>query len=245
VTPLSWILVASAATIAAMLATAGLVLGVDSQRRRLVPPLLAYGVGVLLGTACLGLLPHAIQVAGAPVALATVLGGLVAFFVFEKLLLWRHCHDGRCDVHAAGPLIIAGDALHNFVDGIVIASAFLTAVPLGVATTIAVVAHELPQELGDFAILIDGGYTPGRALAWNTAASLTTPAGGLLAYAGLGFLDGVIPYVLALAAASFLYIAVADVMPTLHRRAGGRSVIGELGLVLAGVATALALEMAH
>ncbi len=174
-----------------------------------------------------------------------MLGGLVAFFMFEKLLLWRHCHDGTCDVHAAGPLIIAGDALHNFVDGIVIASAFLTAVPLGVATTIAVVAHELPQELGDFAILLDSGYSPRRALAWNTAASLTTPAGGLLAYAGLDALDGVIPYVLALAAASFLYIAVADLMPTLHRRTGGRSVLGELVLVLAGVGTALALEMIH
>jgi zinc and cadmium transporter len=163
---LIWILDASLLTIAAMLGAAGLVLAVrEGVRARLLAHLLSYAVGTLLGAAFLGLLSHALE-HGAPKAiLGPALSGIVLFFVLEKLVRWRHCHEGRCEAHAAaGPLVLVGDALHNFVDGVVIAAAFVTALPLGVATTLAVVAHELPQELGD----LRSSSTPGigRVTRW-------------------------------------------------------------------------------
>jgi len=222
-----------------MLAAAALVLLVPrSLRQRLLPALLAYAVGGLLGAALLGLLPHALDQADADVVFWTLLAGLVGSFALERLVLWRHCHDGECGLHGAGgPLVLLGDGLHNLVDGVVIAGAFVTAVPLGVATTIAVMAHELPQELGDFAILLDAGYPPARALALNTLSSAATPIGGLLGWLALEAMRPLTPYLLALAAASFLYVAVADLIPGLHRRAAAGQGLVQLALVLAGVAT--------
>lgn len=168
----------------------------------------------------------------------TLLAGLVAFFALERLVLWRHCHDGECDLHGgAGPLIPLGDGLHNLVDGVVIAGAFVAAVPLGVATTLAAMAHELPQELGDFAILLDAGYPPARALALDTLSSAAAPIGGLLGRRALEAIRPLTPYLLALAAASFLYVAAADLIPRLHRRGAAGQGLGPLALVLAGVAT--------
>ncbi|MEO5864789.1 MAG: ZIP family metal transporter [Nitrospiraceae bacterium] len=145
-------------------------------RERLVPFLVSYATGSLLGAALLGLLPEAIEQGDLTSSLGTVLVGLLVLFVLERLLIWRHCHaEGPCEVHGtAGSLILVGDALHNFVDGAVIAAAFMSSVPLGVATGIAVIAHELPQEVGDFAILLDNGFTRMRALKWNLISGITT-----------------------------------------------------------------------
>ena len=156
-------------------------------RERLVPFLVSYATGTLLGASLLGLLPEAIEQGGLLPSLGSVLAGLIAFFVLERFLIWRHCHhEGPCEVHgAAGQLILVGDALHNFVDGAVIAAAFMSSVPLGIATGIAVIAHELPQEVGDFAILLDNGFSPRRALTWNLVSGSTTIPGALLAYVGL------------------------------------------------------------
>jgi zinc and cadmium transporter len=211
----------------------------DTTRRTLVPCLISYAVGTLLGAAFLGLLPHALGLADARTVLAATLAGIVLFFVLEKLVLWRHCHSGDCEVHgrAAAWLILVGDALHNFVDGVVVAAAFLVSVPVGVATGLAVVAHELPQEVGDFAILLEGGFSRGRAFLWNGVSSLTALAGALLGYLSLADLRTALPLVLAVSAASFIYVAVADLIPSLHQRASGLASLRQLTLVLGGIAT--------
>jgi zinc and cadmium transporter len=213
-------------------------------RRRLVPHLVSYAGGTLLGAAFLGLLPHALAEAAPPAVLRATLASFLLFFVLEKLLLWRHCHDPGCDRHgAAGPLLLIGDALHNFGDGVMLAAAFVTAIPLGVATALAVVAHEIPQEVGDFAILLDDGYSRRRALLLNTLSGLATLPGAVLGYVFLAAVQPAIPYVMALAAASFLYIATVDLIPGLHRAtslaAGARQGV----LLLVGVATIAVLGL--
>jgi zinc and cadmium transporter len=240
VTSLGLILGASLLTIVPMLLVAGLVLALPRRYRdRAQPALLSYAAGTLMGAALLGLLPHALAEITAPVVLGIVAGALTLFFGLERMMVWRHCHAGGCDVHsAARPLILLGDGLHNFVDGIVLAAAFLTALPLGVSTLVAVIAHELPQELGDFAILLDGGYPPVRALALNTLSSLTTPVGAALAWAILQAVEGIVPILLAVAASSFLYVAGADLLPALVRRTSARGMVMHVAFILAGFTTA-------
>jgi zinc and cadmium transporter len=193
------------------------------------------------------LLPHGVSFAiGALHAVTTaLLLGLFGFFVLEKLVLWRHCHSDHCEVHtpeeqghvhaAAGTLILIGDGLHNFIDGILIGAAFLTDIHLGIVTSLAVAAHEIPQEVGDFAVLLHSGFSTGKAFFYNLLSSFTTVVGGLLAYYGFRGLVPVLPYVLAVAASSFIYIAVADLIPGLHRRVEFSATLKQLLLIGAGV----------
>jgi zinc and cadmium transporter len=170
--------------------------------------------------------------------LSTTLMGLVGFFVLEKWVLWRHCHDEACEAHAAaGVLILIGDAFHNFVDGFAIAAAFLVSVPLGVSASLAVIAHEVPQELGDFAILLQSGYERRYAFTYNLISSAVTLPGALIAYFALSAIASATPYILAVSAASFIYIAAADLIPGLHRHLSPRAGLQQLILLLAGIAT--------
>lgn len=218
----------------------------EGTRKTLLPCLLSYAIGTLLGAAFLGMIPHALQQA-TPIAISgTVLVGIVLFFVLEKIVIWRHCHDTECEVHSsAGPLILIGDAFHNFVDGFVIAAAFLTSVPLGVAASLAVIAHEIPQEVGDFAILLENGYSKTRALILNSLSSLTTLPGAVIAYFYLGATREAVPFILALSAASFIYIAVADLVPSLHRQAGLKAALMQFVLILAGIGTIAIFQLVH
>jgi zinc and cadmium transporter len=210
----------------------------EPVRRRIVPALVSYATGTLLGAAFLGMLPAALAQAPARGVMATVLAGVLAFFVLEKLVLWRHFHDDGTNSHGtAAPLILFGDAFHNFVDGVVIAAAFLVSVPLGIATALAVIAHEVPQEVGDFGILLDSGYPRGRALLLNALSASATLPGAVLAYLWLDTLRAAVPYILAFSAASFIYIATADLIPGLHRQVTARASLRQLGLMLAGIAT--------
>ena len=219
----------------------------DSLRNHLLPHLVSFATGTLLGAAFLGLLPHALQsVASTDVHVipTAVLLGLLGFFLLEKLVLWRHCHADHCEVHApdqksrdhsTGAMILIGDGLHNFLDGILIAGAFLTDIHLGVVTSLAVAAHEIPQEVGDFAVLLHSGFTRSRAFLYNILTSLTTVIGGVLAYFALQQMQSALPFVLAIAASSFIYIAVADLIPTLHQRVEGKATLQQVILIAVGI----------
>lgn len=207
-------------------------------REALVPTLISYAAGVLLGAAFLGMIPKALARDPEAPILPMVLAGLVLFFVLENLVLWRHSHEADCAAHGrAAPLILFGDALHNFVDGVVIAAAFLVSIPLGIATAVAVIAHEVPQEVGDFAILLDSGYSRTKAFWLNMLSSATTLPGALAGYFWLAEMNEAIAYILALSAASFIYIALADLVPSLHRRVSRAGSVWQLALLLAGIAT--------
>lgn len=238
---LSWIITFSLLGSVASVGGAALFLFFpEGMRRTLIPYLISYATGTLLGAAFLGMIPHALVHAGSRQILSAVLIGIILFFLLEKLVLWRHCHNRECDIHGtAGPLMLFGDAFHNFVDGVVIAGAFLTSIPLGVATSLAVIAHEVPQEVGDFGILLDSGYSRQSALLYNLLSSLATLPGALIAFLSLEETKGIIPYILAISAASFIYIAMADLVPRLHQRMGMGDGVRQLALLLAGVGTIL------
>jgi zinc and cadmium transporter len=218
-----------------------------------VPRMVSYAVGAMLAAAFLHLLPEAFMQADSIEGLfAVTLGGVLAFFLLEKAALWRHRHDDAAPGHAGlafhnrrvGVLIIVGDGFHNFVDGVLIAAAFLTDVRLGIATTLAIIAHEIPQEIGDFMVLLNAGYSRRAALALNLGSSLAAVAGGLVGYYALDAARHATPYVLVLAAASFIYIAVADLIPDLHRTRDVRGTLWQIGLIAMGVATMLLMNRA-
>lgn len=211
-------------------------------RDRLVPWLVSYAVGALLGVALLELLPQALLALDARRVFGTLLVGILGFFVLEKLALWRHCHTHECEVHgSAVPLVLIGDAAHNFLDGAVIGAAAITSIPLAVSTAVAVLAHEIPHEIGDFAILLHAGYGRGRALLFNAASALTGVGGAILAVLFLDAVPRLEPYVLSIATASFLYVAMADLIPDLHRGTFDDNPVRQVLLVGAGVGTVLLL----
>ncbi len=234
-----------------VLAAAGFLLLPERLRERLLPHAVSFAIGALLGAALLGLLPHALEGAGERdlhTLTGAVLLGLLGFFLLEKLVLWRHCHHQSCEIHApdhehgphahmaAGTLILIGDSLHNFIDGVLIGAAFLTDIHLGIVTSVAVAAHEIPQEVGDFAVLLHSGFSTQKAFVFNLLSSLTTVLGGILAYYSLRELAPLLPYVLAVAASSFIYIAVADLIPGLHKRTEFSATLKQVVLIGAGVA---------
>jgi len=206
-----------------------------------VPRMVSYAVGVMLAAAFLHLLPEAFMQADSVEGLfALTLAGLLGFFLLEKVAIWRHRHDhgrGSGSHGHAGMMIIVGDGFHNFVDGVLIAAAFLTDVNLGVATTLAIIAHEVPQEVGDFMVLLHSGYARRTALLLNFASSLACVAGGIAGYYALAEMQQATQYVLVLAAASFIYISVADLIPDLHRASDTRSTLWQVALIAAGMAT--------
>jgi zinc and cadmium transporter len=211
----------------------------QDARARLVPWLVSYAVGTLLGAALLGLLPQSLASLDAPRALGTMLGGIITFFILEKLVLWRHCHDDEeCTVHrSTATLVIVGDAVHTFVDGAVIAASAFVSWPLAFTTALALAAHEVPQQAGDFAILLAAGHSWRRAAVLNVASTL----GGLLG-AGVMLvfgsrLPGALPFALAFAAGNFLYVAMADLIPHLHRGAPDRSAVRQVVLIGLGILT--------
>ena len=250
-TLLQWILVFTLlGGVLSVLAAALFLMLPEKTRSRLLPHAVSFAIGALLGAALLGLLPHAlegVQDNDFHGITAAVLFGLFGFFVLEKLVLWRHCHHEDCEIHqpdlhaheahhpAAGTLILIGDGLHNFIDGVLIGAAFLTDIHLGVVTALAVAAHEIPQEVGDFAVLLHSGFSTSRAFLFNLLSSLTTIIGGVLAYYSLSSLQPMLPYILAVAASSFIYVAVADLIPGLHKRVEFSATLKQMLLIGAGV----------
>jgi zinc and cadmium transporter len=225
-----------------LLVASGVLLVNDSARARLVPWLVSYAVGALLGVSTLAILPSALEQLPAPRVLGTLLLGILLFFLLEKLVLWRHCHTHDCEVHdgAVFPVLV-GDAFHNFVDGAVVAAAVLTSVPLGISTALAVAAHEIPQEVGDVAILLHAGYSRRQALMLNVLSAGASGLGAIAACISFDLLPRMLPYFLALAAASFLYVAMADLIPGLHRGRTDAGSMRQILLIGAGIASMLVL----
>lgn len=232
-------------------AAAGCFLLLPSQmRQRLLPHMISFATGTLLGAAFLALLPHALDIgheASYHRITFTVLLGLLVFFLLEKMVLWRHCHAVDCEAHharehahqhdgVAGPVVLLGDGIHNLIHGVLIAAAFLVDIDLGIVTSLAVMAHQLPQELSNFIVLLNSGYDRGRAMLMNLLSSLTAPLGGLLGYSGLRNIEWIMPYMLAIAVASCIYIALTDLIPGLHKQAQIEQTVKQMVLIAAGVA---------
>ena len=241
---LAWIMAASVAgALLSVIAAAVLALRASAIQ---VPMLISYAIGALLGAVFLEILPHAFEATGsAHRVAAVVLGGILFFFVLEKLVLWRHCHAEQCEAHdhhrdpndhgRSGMMILVGDTIHNFVDGVLIAAAFIADTELGIVTALAIIAHEIPQEVGDFVILLHSGYSKARAFAFNLISSAATLVGGLLAYFALRSMQDWVPTLLGLAAASMLYVSVADLIPGLHRRPELRATLEQVVLICLGI----------
>jgi len=266
-TTLLWIILATLVSGVLSVLAAGIFLALPAkQREGVLPHLVGFATGALLGAALLALIPHAVESAGIEnvhqVGIALI-AGIALFFILEKFLLWRHCHDDHCvehpvgvahehdhDAHdrrhahqheqarkkASGTLVLVGDALHNVLDGVLIAAAFLTDVHLGIVTALAIMAHEIPQEVGNFAVLLNSGVSRRRALFLNLMTSLTAVIGGVVGYFALEQALAALPFALAVAASSLLYVAVADLIPGLHRRVDPRSSITQVLLIGLGIA---------
>jgi zinc and cadmium transporter len=218
---------------------------------RLVRSLVSLSAGVLLGHALLNVLPEAFEShAVEPHALfVTLLAGLLGFFLLEKAALYRHGHHHEGDdphhhhhsgfdaeqAGSGGFSVLLGDSIHNFCDGVIIAAAFLADVQLGIVTALAVIAHEIPQEVGDYIVLLNAGLSRARALAYNAISGLAAVAGGVLGYFVVGPWEALFPYLLVVAASSFIYVAVADLLPQLQRRLPLRATLAQIGLIAAGL----------
>jgi len=260
VSPLAYIVVASlAGGVLSILAAAGTLALHPSWISRLV----SFAVGALLGAVFLELLPHALETGAAATVMMTVLIGLLAFFLLEKLVLWRHSHGHgadddepslehdrtlAADAHGgdqgrSGLMILIGNSVHSFCDGVVIAASFLAGPALGIAATLAIVAHAIPQQVGDFAILVHSGYGRRRAFALNLATGAATLVGALAGYVALAGVAQILPIVLAIAAASLLYVAVADLIPSLHRRPEPVETLKQLALIGLGVGVIAAARL--
>jgi zinc and cadmium transporter len=253
---LGWIVTSClAGGVLSVAAAAAVALRADPSR---VPMLISYAVGALLGAVFLEILPHAFESVASPRSLgATILAGILVFFLLEKLVLWRHHHapqwgeaprnppapgddhnhDHNHDHGRSGTMIMIGDTVHNFVDGVLIAAAFMADVRLGIVTALAIIAHEIPSEVGDFVILLHSGYSRRKAFIVNLVSSLAMLAGGLLGYAALSAVQSWIPSLLGFVAASMIYVAVADLIPGLHRRPELRATAQQVLLIGLGIAT--------
>ncbi|MCC7091603.1 MAG: ZIP family metal transporter, partial [Nitrosomonas sp.] len=218
--------------------------------------LISYAIGALLGAAFLNTLPEAFELSDNPAQVTmTLLIGILIFFILEKLVLWRHCHLEDCEAHdpahaaivtvnnhahdhgRSGMMVIVGDTFHNFVDGILIAAAFIADVQLGIVTSIAIIAHEIPQEAGDFIILLNSGYTRRMALMMNMLSSFATVIGGVLAYFMLHSMNFLVQPLLSLASASMIYVAMSDLIPSLHKRPEINATIQQVTLILLGISS--------
>jgi zinc and cadmium transporter len=253
---LVWILAATVAGgVLSVIAAATIAL---SARVSWVPVLIGYAVGTLLGAVFLDVLPQAFERASSLESMAlTILAGILLFFVLEKLVLWRHCHVEQCEAHdpplpqhhdhgRSGSMIMIGDTFHNFVDGVLIAAAFLADRELGIVTAVAIIAHEIPQEVGDFLILLHSGFSKRRALLLNMLSSAAMVLGGALGYLTLQGVEQWVPSLLGFAAASMLYVSVADLIPGLHKRPELLATLQQVVLIALGVATIwLVGELAH
>ena len=201
--------------------------------RRILMALVGFASGSLIGGAFIHLLPESLEETG-QVIFYYVIVGIVFFFIMEKFLYWRHCHEGKCPIHIFAYLNLIGDGVHNFIDGMIIAASFILSYDLGIATTLAVIFHEIPQEIGDFGVLIYGGIGKRKALAYNFVSALAAIVGALITY-HLAYIQGLEQFLVPFAAGGFIYIAATDLMPELHKKYGAKESLIQLAAILTGI----------
>ena len=212
--------------------------------RKLSFYLIAFSAGALIGGAFFHLIPEVTEVSNTLNIYIYLVLGIVLFFILERFLKWHHCHeDGECEVHTFTYMSLIGDGVHNFIDGLVIASAFSVSVDLGIVTTVAVAAHELPQEMGDFGVLIHGGFSKTKALLWNFFSSLTALAGGIIGYLLIDSAENLSLFLLPFAAGGFIYIAMSDLIPEIHKEESLKKSTISFLVFLAGLAFMLFIKL--
>lgn len=203
--------------------------------------LLSFASGSLIGAAFFELLPEALETVSVRPVFVAAAGGILMGFIFEKFLKWYHCHDQQvCDYHTFSGTVLFGDAIHNFLDGVVIAFSFSLGLAPGFAAAVAVFFHEVPQEIGDFGVLLHAGYQKGKVFLYNFLTALTTPLGAVAGYFLSNFISDFLPYLLAFAAGSFIYIAASDLLPEVRHKTAGND-LGHLSAIVAGLAVIYAL----
>jgi len=213
----------------------------EKTLKRTIYLLVAFSTGALMGGGFLHLLPESMESLGDDTAILILLFGFSVFFLMEKFLHWHHCHEGECKVHEYSYMILFGDGIHNFIDGLVIAAAFLTNIHLGIVTSFLILAHEIPQELGNFGVLLHGGMGKTKALLYNFFAQLTCVLGGIAGY--FLPLGGFHVLILPFAAGGFIYIAASDLIPELHKEADIRKSMTAFLFFIFGVILMLAIKI--
>jgi len=236
---LSQIIIASLIGSVVALVGGVILLWKEKWAKKISLSLVSFASGSLLGAAFLELLPEAIETTGIKDAGIAITAGIIVFLLVEKFLSWYHCHDQqKCDYHTFSSTVLLGDALHNFLDGVVIALSFFTSFPLGVATTVAVFFHEVPQEIGDFGVLLHSGYGKWKVFYYNFLTALSAPFGALIGYWTMPYLAPFLGYLLAFTAGAFVYISVSDLIPEV-RHAAKPSEFGHIFMIILGLLAVL------
>ncbi|MFA5381739.1 MAG: ZIP family metal transporter [Candidatus Micrarchaeia archaeon] len=234
----------SAAFIVSLLSFIGVItlsLNEDKLKKILIL-LVAFSAGALMGGAFLHLLPEALEVSSCD-PFFCVLIGFSLFFLIEKFLFWHHCHEHECEVHSFTYMSLIGDGVHNFIDGLIIVAGFIVSVPFGITTTIAIIAHEIPQEIGDFAILLYGGWKKKKALLFNFASGLTAVLGALIGALTYIYIPNFTSFLLPFAAGGFIYIASSDLIPELHKQKDTKRSILVFLMFLIGIGFMYAVKL--
>lgn len=215
----------------------------ESQLSRVLMLLVALSAGALMGGAFIHLLPEAVEELEPITVFSIVLFSFVSFFFIEKLLHWRHCHKGNCDIHTFGYMNLIGDSVHNFIDGLIIAATFTTNISLGIATTITIAFHEIPQEIGDFGVLLYSGFDKKTALVWNYLVALIAVIGGIVGYYISFHVAHFVSYLLPFAAGGFIYIAASDLMPEILKEQSLKKTIASFGCFLLGIGIMILVKL--
>ncbi len=197
--------------------------------------LIGLSAGALMGGAFLHLLPEAVDKATGLDVYLYVLLGFILFFLIEKVLHWRHCHKGECDVHTFQYMNLVGDSIHNFIDGMIMAASFIVSLPLGITTTIAISTHEIPQEIGDFGVLLYGGFSKKRAIMMNFLVALTAVLGGIVGFFVSSLIDNIVLFILPFAAGGFIYIAATDLVPEIRKELDMKKYMATRGVFICGI----------
>lgn len=216
----------------------------DKLLQKILFCIIGFSAGALIGSAFLHILPEALEKINSTAVFSYLIFGIVMFFLLEKYFHWRHCHESSCDIHAFTYLNLIGDSFHNFMDGMVIAASFVVSFKLGIVTTLAIIFHEIPQELGDFGVLVYGGFTKRKALICNFLTALTSVAGAMIGFFLSDFTKGFSNFILPFTAGGFIYIAASDLIPEMHKENDSvRSILGFVSFILGIIFMALVKQL--